>query len=265
LQSAPDSSRVNAAQARVKLETAGTGGKSADDSASTKIQSRQEGSARNDDSLAADQSNVLASAKASETSSFSALAGSQLFSVASDGKSGNATLSPAAADPQTSQLEHESTGVTSDQTRPEIQAAYPASAISSAKLVERIGEAELRLGMRAGEFGNVDIRTSMVRNQFSAEISVERGELGRVMAAELPGLQTRLTDQRVPVANITIQNHSSENQTGGQSAAPEQQKPRDGQPEYAANSVSRLDEDRVSQLVASEGTSMPASRLDIHM
>jgi flagellar hook-length control protein FliK len=265
LQPAPDSSRVNAAQARAKAETAGTGGKSADASGSAKTQSRQEGSARGGDSLAADQSNLIAPAKASETSSSSLVAGSQFLSVTGDAKNGNATSSPVVTDPQANQLEHESTGVSADQTRPEIQASYPTSLINSAKLVERIGEAELRLGMRAGEFGNVDIRTSMVRNQFSAEISVERGELGRVMAAELPGLQTRLTDQRVPVANITIQNHIGEGHTGGQSAASEQQKPRDGQPVYAMNSAGQLDEDRVSPLVAAEGTGLPASRLDIHM
>jgi len=256
---APDSSRLNATPARVRPETAGTGGKSADASASTKIQPRQAGSSGIGDSPAADQSNII-TPKASETAASFSGAGSQLLSAAGEGKNGDATLSPAAADPQTSQLDHESTGLAPDQTHPEIQVAYPASQINSAKLVERIGEAELRLGMRAGEFGNVDIRTSMVRNQFSAEISVERGELGRVMAAELPGLQTRLTDQRVPVANITIQNH-----TGGQSMASEQQKPRDGQQTYATNSVSPLDEDRVPPLLALEGTAMRTSRLDIHM
>jgi flagellar hook-length control protein FliK len=131
--------------------------------------------------------------------------------------------------------------------------------VQSAKLVERIGEAELRLGIRAGEFGSVDIRTSMVRNQFSAEISVERGELGRVMAAELPSLQSRLTEQGVPVASITVQNHS-----GSSSSASDQREPRERQQQYATNLLSGRDEGPMPALIAFEGTAL-ASRLDIHM
>ena len=118
--------------------------------------------------------------------------------------------------------------------------------------------------MRTGEFGNVDIRTSMVRNQFSAEISVERGELGRVMAADLPGLQTRLSEQRVAVANLTVQDHA-----GNQSTASEQQKPREGQTDgqtmYTANSAGIRGEDLTPASVAVVGIATPASRLDIHM
>ena len=79
----------------------------------------------------------------------------------------------------------------------------------AARLVERLGESELRVGVNTGEFGKVDIRTSMGRNQFTAEISVERGELGRVLAAELPNLHTRLSEQHLPTANITVQDHSA--------------------------------------------------------
>jgi hypothetical protein len=82
------------------------------------------------------------------------------------------------------------------------------SPLHAAKLVAGMEQSELRVGWRAGEFGNVDIRTSLVRNQFTAEISVERGDLGRVLAADLPNLQHRLTEQHLSAANITVQDHS---------------------------------------------------------
>jgi len=88
------------------------------------------------------------------------------------------------------------------------EAAQVASPIQIAKLVERAGQAELRVGIQAGEFGSVDIRTSMAHSQFTAEISVERGELGRAMSVELPALHERLAEQRVPPANIVVQDHS---------------------------------------------------------
>ena len=96
----------------------------------------------------------------------------------------------------------------------EAVATFPTSALQSAKLVERLGQSEFRVGIQAGEFGNVDIRTSMARNQFTAQISVERGELSKVLAAELPSLQNRLSDQRLPNANIILQNQSSGTSAG---------------------------------------------------
>ncbi|MGA9798810.1 MAG: flagellar hook-length control protein FliK [Terriglobales bacterium] len=79
----------------------------------------------------------------------------------------------------------------------------------SAKLSERLGQSELRVGIQTGEFGNVDIRTSMTRNQLTAEISVEHGELGRMLAAELPGLQNKLAEHRFPQANLVLQSQTS--------------------------------------------------------
>jgi flagellar hook-length control protein FliK len=187
------------------------------------------------------------------------MTGTQSAPILTDGKSASEVVPSGAGDQKPGKLEPSSTGVAEAQTLGETAAVYPTSVVQSAKLVERIGESELRLGIRAGEFGSVDIRTSMVHNQFTAEISVERGELGRVMAAELPSLQSRLTEQGVPVANITVQNH-----TGGASTASDQQNPRGGQQQYATNLANAREEGPMPMLVAFEGTA-PASRLDIHM
>jgi len=117
----------------------------------------------------------------------------------------------------------------------EAAAAYPDTLFQSAKLVERLGQSELRVGIQAGEFGNVDIRTSMAHNQFTAQISVERTELSKALVAELPSLQNRLSDQHLPNSNIILQNPSNsgspsfgqgsrESQTTQQSAVPHSSK-----------------------------------------
>jgi Flagellar hook-length control protein FliK len=248
-----DQSRISVTQ-----EIAGTARKSIEATGEAKAQSRKDDSPSSSNSQAADQNGNVPLKAIDGSPSFS-LAGNQPLSTTDDGKNVSASLSPKASDQPASQFDQEPTGVAQGQTQSEIQGAYPTSLINSAKLVERIGEAELRVGIRAGEFGSVDIRTSMVRNQFTAEISVERGDLGRVMAAELPSLQNRLAEQRVPVANITVQNHA-----GSHSTASEQQKPRDGQQVYSTNPASRRDEGLMPALAALEGTA-PASRLDIHM
>jgi len=250
LKAASDRTKVSTTQ-----ESAGTTRKSIESNAGVKTQPRKDDLASSANSEEADQKGT-GPIKASEVSPSFPVAGNQPLTT-SDGKNASAGLSPNASDPRSGAFGQESTGVKQSPTQPETQ-TYPTSLINSAKLVERVGEAELRLGMQAGEFGRVDIRTSMVRNQFSAEISVERGELGRVMAADLPSLQNRLTDYRLPTVNLTIQNHP------GSSTGAEQQKRQDEQRAYSTNSVSSRDEGPIAPLVAWEGTAA-ASRLDIHI
>jgi flagellar hook-length control protein FliK len=186
-------------------------------------------------------------------------AGTQPSLITGEGKSASDASSPGASTQQPSYLGRNPTEVAETPRPIETASIFPTSPVQSAKLIERIGEAELRIGMRSGEFGGVDIRTSMVRNQFTAEISVERGELGRVMTAELSGLQSRLAEQGVPVASITVQNHA-----GTSTTASDQQTPRDRQQQYASNLLSERAEGPMPALSAFEGTA-PASRLDIHM
>jgi flagellar hook-length control protein FliK len=83
-----------------------------------------------------------------------------------------------------------------------------ASPIATAKLVQGMSQSEFRVGMQSQEFGNIDIRTSVARHMFSAQISVEHGDMARSLTAELPGLYHRLADQQVPVGNIVIQGQS---------------------------------------------------------
>jgi hypothetical protein len=89
--------------------------------------------------------------------------------------------------------------------------ALPAESLSSplfhaAHLVDKVSQSELRLGMRTGEFGNIEIRTSFDHHQVTAEISSERGELGRALSAELPGLEQRMREQNVPLTTVVVHN-----------------------------------------------------------
>lgn len=102
-----------------------------------------------------------------------------------------------------------------DVDRPEQLAtqASPISPVQSAKLVERVGQSELHVGFQAGELGGVDIRTSMVRNQVTAEISVEHGELRNLLAVELPHLEKKLAEHQATTTNLVLND-----QVGGGSA-----------------------------------------------
>jgi hypothetical protein len=181
----------------------------------------------------------------------------QMSPPAVDVHSGSAVGSPKTADA----LPHsQSTPGSEDAEVAAEKAALPVnSALHTAKLVAGIEQSELRVGFRTGEFGNVDIRTSLVRNQFTAEISAERGELGRALAAELPSLQHRLTEQHLPAANITVQDHSS----GSSSDFRQGSRPGQSAPAPTGISGHRANQDSIPTVPpeAMEAT----ARLDIHM
>jgi hypothetical protein len=81
--------------------------------------------------------------------------------------------------------------------------------LNSARLLEGLGQSELRVGMKMGDLGNVEIRTQLHHDQLHAEISVERGDLSRTLAAELPALQQKLHEQDVPLASIVVHHQAS--------------------------------------------------------
>ena len=65
-------------------------------------------------------------------------------------------------------------------------------AINSAKLIQSMGQTEMRVGMRSNEFGNISISTSSNQNTISAQISLDHSELAKTLAAHLPEIQARL-------------------------------------------------------------------------
>lgn len=89
-----------------------------------------------------------------------------------------------------------------------------ASPVTSAKLVHDMSQSEFRVGMQTQEFGNIDIRTSVARHMFSAQISVEHSDVVKSMTADLPALYHKLADQQVPVASIVIQGQSFATSSG---------------------------------------------------
>ncbi len=134
------------------------------------------------------------------------------------------------------------------------------SALQTAKLVERAGQSELHVGFQAGELGSVDIRTSMIHNQLSAEISVEHSALRNLLATELPHLQEKLAAAH----QITTSNLILNNQSGGTSA--------DSRQAYRqlANapqrSVSQQDQSKaLPGNISIPESSLPSAQLDIHM
>jgi flagellar hook-length control protein FliK len=89
-----------------------------------------------------------------------------------------------------------------------------------------MSQSEFRVGMQTQEFGNIDIRTSVARHMFSAQISVEHNDVAKSMTADLPALYHKLADQHVAVASIVIQGQSFATSSGfAQDAQPQTWRP----------------------------------------
>ena len=103
-----------------------------------------------------------------------------------------------------------------------LPAERPDPVFHSAQLLDKVSQSELRLGMRTGEFGNVEIRTSIEHQQVKAEISSERGDLGGALATELPRLEQRMREQNVPLSTVVV--HDANARAGsGADRGPRQQ------------------------------------------
>jgi len=130
-------------------------------------------------------------------------------------------------------------------------------AVHSAKLMNQSGQTELRVGFKAGEFGNVDIRTSMVRSQVTAQISVEHGELRNLLATELPNLQEKLSENPFTPANVVLSNYAGGSSSGARNGYQQNTQ----QPQ---NSILRENGTPPSAPTLSD-QNVPSAQLDIHM
>ena len=90
--------------------------------------------------------------------------------------------------------------------------------INTAKLVQSMGQSEMRVGMRSTEFGNISISTSSTRDMISAQISLDHGELAKTLAASLPEMQTRLGTNQAMDVRINMNGTGTMNGAGTSSS-----------------------------------------------
>lgn len=93
-------------------------------------------------------------------------------------------------------------------------ASQPLPVINSARLIQSMGQTEMRVGMRSSEFGSISISTSATRDLISAQISVDHGELAKTLAAHLPEMQARLGSNQAMDVRIDMNGTATGTGTG---------------------------------------------------
>ena len=168
------------------------------------------------------------------------------------------TDSPPASDAATAQL---SGATATDMDHPEQAPVGGGSlgTVHSARLVTGRDQSELRVEFKAGEFGNVDIKTTMVRSQLTAQISVEHAELRNLLTVELPHLEAKLAEHPLTATNIVLNNHGGASSAGsGQSYQQKAYVPQGAN----ARGAESAEIPSLATLAESQG---PSAQLDIHI
>jgi len=147
------------------------------------------------------------------------------------------------------------------------------SAINSAKLINTMGQSEMRVGMRSDEFGTISISTTSSKDVITTQISLDHGELAKTLAAQLPEMQARLGSSQT--VNVHIDMNSSgagqgTDTSGNTANSSSNQSHRDGQQStYAASSYgsNSIVESQLSPVIATatSGYGSANSRLDIRV
>jgi hypothetical protein len=148
-----------------------------------------------DSTPSGDQSQGSSSSQAQSAQQLQANLGNQPVVAAAHSSQGGGNAIPAQVTPTPAGAtatpsrtpDHASAASTASTALPQ---AVPV--INTARLVQSMGQTEMRVGMRSTEFGNISISTSTTRDTISAQISLDHGELAKTLAASLPEMQARL-------------------------------------------------------------------------
>jgi len=118
--------------------------------------------------------------------------------------------------------------------------------VQSARVLERMGQAEMRVGMNTADFGNLELRASVSQDRVGASIATAHAELRAALMAEMPSLERSMEQHQLRLDLLDLGAHSGGgNQERGASA---QQQPRSqsgGEAGFATTSSSSSSGDAV--------------------
>jgi hypothetical protein len=114
----------------------------------------------------------------------------------------------------------EAAATSASSTTSSTSATTPSSSINTARLIQSVGQSEMRVGMRSAEFGDISIRTSATHDSLSAQISLDHADLAKALTAHLPDMQARLGGNGNVDVRVNNHTQSSMSQSGSQNHQP---------------------------------------------
>jgi hypothetical protein len=85
-----------------------------------------------------------------------------------------------------------------------------------AQMIDRVGQAEMRVGMNTSAFGNVEVRTVVHASDVGLTIGSEKGDLRGLLANDMTAISNSLQQQNLRLNNVSfMQGYASANPGGG--------------------------------------------------
>jgi hypothetical protein len=134
--------------------------------------------------------------------------------------------------------------------------------VQSARVLERMGQTEMRVGVNTADFGNVELRASVCQDRVGASINATHIDLRTAMMAEMPSLERAMQQQHLRLDQLDFGA-----QTGSQDrGASAQQQPRSSYGAQAASRASPADDTAPAQETAapSAWVAPQSSGLNVH-
>ena len=88
--------------------------------------------------------------------------------------------------------------------------------MQSARILERMGQTEMRVGVNTADFGNLELRASVSQNQVGASIATAHGELRAAMMAEMPSLERSMEHHQLRLEHLDLGAHNGGANSGHQ-------------------------------------------------
>jgi len=76
--------------------------------------------------------------------------------------------------------------------------------IQSARVLERMGQAEMRLGLNSNSFGSIELHTSVIQDRVGASIATSHTELRAAMMAEMPSLERAIAQHQLRLDSVNV-------------------------------------------------------------
>lgn len=134
--------------------------------------------------------------------------------------------------------------------------------VQSARLLERMGQTEMRVGVNTASFGTVELHATVNQDQVGASIATSHLELHAAMMAEMPSLQRAMEQHHLRLDTFDLDARAGSQ--GGGSATGNQSQSRPGAQADFRFSAGRDAAERMESLYPAGATAPYSSGLNVH-
>ncbi len=97
--------------------------------------------------------------------------------------------------------------------------------VQSARVLERMGQTEMRVGVNTASFGNVELRTTLNQDQVGASIATSHMELHAAMMAEMPSLERAMAQHHLRLDSLDLNARGGAHDSGSSAGSQSQSQP----------------------------------------